>query len=79
MPACHGDISVDLQGSLTAQKKSMHASIDLLPDGHSCNTFGVATSPNVADLFTSFDGMNLNMWSCRSSSFGIVFAGFQEH
>ena len=29
----------------------------------SCNTFGVATSPNVADLSTSFNGMNLNMWS----------------
>ena len=31
MPASHSDISVDLQGSLTAQKKSMHASVDLLP------------------------------------------------
>ena len=45
----------------------------------SCNTFGVATSPNVADLFTSFNGMNLNMWSCSSSSFRMVFVGFQEH
>ena len=25
-----------------------------------CNTFGVATSPKVADLSTSFNGMNLN-------------------
>ena len=33
-PASHSDFSVDLQGSLTAQKKSMHASVDLLPDGH---------------------------------------------
>ena len=109
----------------------------------SCNTFGVATSPNVAALSTSFNpvenwlhndmigrtgmedsfnvslsasfirkkrtsllpdearternvetvyhdsrptnqvtslnGMNLNMWSCPSSSFGIWFVGFQEH
>ena len=48
----------------------------------SCNTFGVATSPNahMADLSTSFNGiMNLNMWSCPSSSFGIVLVGFQEH
>ena len=45
----------------------------------SCNTFGVAFSPNVAELFTTFNGMNLNMWSCPSSSFGIVFVGFQEH
>ena len=35
----------------------------------SCNTFGVATFPNVAGLFTSFNGMNLNMWPCPSSSF----------
>ena len=41
----------------------------------SCNTFGVATSPNVADLSTSFNGMNLKMWSSTSSSFGIVFVG----
>ena len=27
----------------------------------SCNTVGVATSPNVADLSTSFNGMNLNI------------------
>ena len=33
-----------------------------------CNTFGVATSPIVSDLSTSFNGMNLNMWSCTSSS-----------
>ena len=45
----------------------------------SCNTFGVENSPNVADLFTSFNGMNLNMWSCSSSSFCLVFVGFQEH
>ena len=45
----------------------------------SCNTVGVATSPKVADLSTSFNGMNLNMSSCPSSSFGIVFVGFQEH
>ena len=33
-----------------------------------CNIFGVATSPIVSDLSTSFNGMNLNMWSCTSSS-----------
>ena len=46
-----------------------------------CNTFSVETSPgpNVADLSTSFNGMNLNKWSCPSSSFGVVFVGFQEH
>ena len=43
----------------------------------SCNIFGVATSPNVADKSTSFNGnfngMNLNMWSCPSLLiFGIV-------
>ena len=42
-------------------------------------TFGIATSPNVADLSTSVNGMNLKMWSCPSSSFGIVFVEFQEH
>ena len=65
MPASHGDISVDLQGSLTAQKRAcMLLSIYYLMV-KSCNTFGVATSPNVADLSTSFIGiMNLNMWSC---------------
>ena len=69
MTASHGDISV--QGSLTAQKD--HAcSVDLLPDGHIV-TVGVATSPNVADLSTSFNGMNLNTWACPSSSFGTVF------
>ena len=45
----------------------------------SCNTFGVATSPNIADLSTSFNEMNLNMWSCPSSTFDIVFVGFPEH
>ena len=35
MTASHGDILVDLQGSLTAQKKSMHASVGLLPAGKS--------------------------------------------
>ena len=55
----------------------------------SCNIFGVATSPNIADQYTSFffffffcngnfNGMNLNMWSCLSS-FGMVFVGFEEH
>ena len=79
MPASHGDISVDLQGSLKAQKTAcMLLSIYYLMV-ISCNTFGVATSPKVADLSTSFNGMNLNMWSCPSSSFGIVFVGFQEH
>ena len=79
MPASHSDISVDLQGSLTAQKRAcMLLSIYYLMV-KSCNTFGVATSPNVADLFTSFNGMNLNKWSCPWSSFGIVFVGFQEH
>ena len=79
MPASHGDISVDLQGSLTAQKRAcMLLSIYYLMV-ISCNTFGVATSPNVTDLSTSFNGMNLNMWSCPSSSFGIVFVGFPEH
>ena len=39
MTASHGDISVDLQGSLTAQKKSMHASVYLLPNGHIAQHF----------------------------------------
>ena len=79
MTANHGDISVDLQGSLTAQKRAcMLLSINYLMV-ISCNTFGVTTSPNVADLSTSFNGMNLNMWSCPSSSFGMVIVGFQEH
>ena len=81
MPASHGDISVGLQGWLSAQKRacmllsiySYHLMVI------SCNTFGAATSPNVVDLSTSFNGMNLNMWSCLSSSFGIVLVGFQEH
>ena len=65
-------------------KKSMHAFVHHVMSIYylnviSCNTFGVATSPNVADLSTSFNGMNLNMWSCPSSSFGIVFVGFKEH
>ena len=61
MTASHGDISVDLQGSLTAQKRAcMLLSIYYLMV-ISCNTFGVTTSPNVADLSTSFNGMNLNM------------------
>ena len=34
----------------------------------SCTRFGVATSPNVADLSTSFNGTNLNTWSRPSSS-----------
>ena len=33
MTASHGDISVDLQLANCA-KKSMHASVDLLPNGH---------------------------------------------
>ena len=34
IPASHGDISVDLQGLAKCAKKSMHASVDLPPDGH---------------------------------------------
>ena len=76
----HFGRSTAVQGSLSARKE--HACL-LLSIYHlmviSCNTFGVATSPNVADLFTSFNGMNLSMSSYRSSSFGIAFVGFQEH
>ena len=62
MPASHSDISVGPQGWLSAQKRACM----LLPIYHlmviTCNTFGVATSANVADLSTFFNGMNLNMW-----------------
>ena len=77
MTASHDDIS--MQGSLTAQKRActLLSIYDLMVI--SCNTFGLVTSPNVADLSTPFNGMNLNLWSCPSSSFAIVLNGFQEH
>ena len=68
MPASHSVISVDLQGSLTAQKRACMLLSIYYPMVISCNTFGVATSPNVADLSISFNGMNLNTWSCPWSS-----------
>ena len=56
----------------------MHASVDLLPDGHIVQHFWCCNLSNVANLSTSFNGMNLNMWSCPSSSFGIVVIGFMR-
>ena len=38
----------------------MHASIDLRPDRQIVKHFGVATSPNVADLSTS---LNAGQWN----------------
>ena len=55
----------------------MHASVDLLPDGHIVQHFGVATSPNVADLFTSF--IVRNEYEPVVLPIIIVFVGFQEH
>ena len=52
MTASPGDISVDQQGSITAQKEQA-CFCQSYPMVISCNTFGAATSPNVADLFTS--------------------------
>ena len=43
----------------------------------SCNTFGVGTSPNVADLFTSFIVRNESEPVVLPII--IVFVGFQEH
>ena len=79
-----GDISVDLQGSLAAQKEHGVLSVEVLslPDGHIVQHFWCCnlSEINYFDLFTSFNGMNLNMWPCPSSSqFGMVFVGFQEH
>ena len=60
LPASHGDILV--HGSLTAQKE--HARFLVLSIYclmvKSWNTFGVATSPNVADLSTS---LNAGQWN----------------
>ena len=68
--ASHSDISV--HGFVTAQKEHVGPTLLSIYSYYlmdiSCNTFGVATSPIVADLSTSFNGMSLNMWSCTSSS-----------
>ena len=55
--------------ALLLRKKSMYASVDLLvpPDGQNAATPSVL-QPLLSDLSASFNGMNLNMWSCTSSS-----------
>ena len=80
--ASHSDISV--HGFVTAQKEHVGPTLLSISSYYlmdiSCNTFGVATSPIVADLSTSFNGMSLNMWSCTLRviiiNFGTVFVGF---
>ena len=80
MTASHGDILV--QGSLTAQKE--HARFYRSTAWWSYRATLLVLQPlqmlHICPLLSMPDnGRTLNMWSCPSSSFGIVFVGFQEH